>query len=152
MGSGCSVRFGRYSPDATSCRTQRWRSLWPTEVSGSANYSIWSSCFSCSSALRDMSLFFHSISHVQLSWPGHSKEGGLQSSSSGSGHQLWTSTSQVGHIRQEKLNSTLINTSNIVISSWLSLTPLCCVVCRGLCAAWLQAAESFEVPLLQSLK
>ena len=30
--SGCSVRSEPCSPDSSSCRTQRWRSSWPTEV------------------------------------------------------------------------------------------------------------------------
>ncbi len=43
----------------------------------------------------------------------------------------------------------LLHISNTVPPSWRMLPPLCCVSC--LCAAW-PAAQSFEVPLLQSLK
>lgn len=129
MESGCSVRFGQFSPDATSCRTQRWKSLWPTEVSGSANYRIWNSRLP--SSLRNMS-FIRSVGHVQLSRPGHGKENGLQPSSSGSGYQLWTPPSQVGHIRERELD---INK----YSSWPLLTPLCCVL-GPLCRLSLQPA------------
>lgn len=93
---------------------------------------------------------FHSFSHVQLSWPGHGKESGLQSSSSGSGHQLWTSTSQVGHTCQKEMNPTLLNISYIVIPSWPMLTPLCCVLgplCSLACSRviWSPVAPVIEV-------
>lgn len=93
-GSGCSVRSGRSSPDATSCRTQRWRFSWPTGVS-EVPLSVFYIFLPFSIIKLSLSLF-GSVGHVQLPRPGHSKESGPQSPSSRSGHQLRTSTSQVG--------------------------------------------------------
>ena len=140
MGSGCSVRSEQSSPDATSSRTRQWRSSWPTEVS--ANYICWNPLvFFFGAFPPSLSVFsLHSISHVQLPGPGHGKESGLQSPSCGSGHQLWTPTSQVGHMGQMKINLTRLYVSSVV--------PWChflWAVCWSIWAAW-PAAESIWSP------
>lgn len=82
-------------------------------------------CFSCSSSLKGYLSLFHSIRHVQLSRPGHSEESGLQSSSGGSGHQLWTPTSQVGRICQKENEFSRVKYSWYCNSSSVTSSVLC---------------------------
>lgn len=69
MGSGCSVRFGQYSPDATSCKIQQWRSLWPTEVGGRAHLKHWKFLLLLSSALRVSLFIFIFTASVMFNFP-----------------------------------------------------------------------------------
>lgn len=83
-----------------------------------------------------------SVGHVQLPRPGDGEEGDLQSSSSGSGHQLRPPAGQVGRTVQP---ATSTKPLCFAISSRLSLTwPRC--VSGPVCS------RSFEVPLSGSLE
>lgn len=97
-------------------------------------------------------LAVHSISPVQLSRPGHSKESDLQSSSGWSGNQLWTPTRQVGHISkresQKKTNRTPMYIFLFLFHHCLGY--LLCVVCWSICwpasrVIWSPIAPVIEV-------
>lgn len=71
------------------------RSEWEPQL---LHFQLFQQLFVISRRCDTSSLFpSRSVGHVQLSRPGDSQESDLQSSSSGSGHQLRSSTGQVGH-------------------------------------------------------
>lgn len=127
MGSGCSVRFGPFSPDVTFCRTQPWRSSWPTEVSRSAHWSTGKSRV-YPSILYILFFFFWTAS-VMFNFPDQATV-----------KKVVNSLPRVGvgtsyGLPQARWDTpvdpvTLINMCNIVIPLWQSATgPLCSLAC-----------------------